>query len=68
MNEIKSCPFCGNKPGTIYQYVKRVNGRKIKCCYFLHRCKNNVLVMTGNVTTEEEAIKIWNKRAPLELI
>ena len=62
MNEIKNCPFCGNKAILRKRRPDHImNGKSFVCCV---ECK----AKTGYYDTEEEAIKIWNRRANIDNI
>ena len=55
-NNIKNCPFCGAKAITRKRRPDHImNGKSFVCCT---ECK----AKTGYYNSEEEAIKVWNKR------
>ena len=53
MDEIKNCPFCGNKP-KIY--------RSVFSEYYRIRCENGCGAETAPFFIKDEAIKAWNAR------
>ena len=61
MNELKPCPFCGGTNIKLYSFESTdLHG-------FIHVCQYKgdgmVKVESRLFDTEEEAIKVWNRRA-----
>lgn len=54
-NDLKFCPFCGGKAKTVMLMTDYGTWNIVRCT----QCRAS----TGEVLTEEEAIKAWNRRA-----
>lgn len=62
MEELKPCPFCGDKASL----RKTATGRNRSGYVYYISCGNlncPVCVYTCNRDTENEAVEIWNRRA-----
>ena len=56
MNELKPCPFCGDKPHMFN------TGRAFPRKYFRVICKHNCCMQSKLYGKEADAVKMWNKR------
>lgn len=60
MEELKKCPFCGREAVVIKTLCLENN---FEGYHVFHNCKVFGTVQTDTFDSEEEAIKVWNRRA-----
>jgi hypothetical protein len=60
---IKPCPFCGG-PGTVKDYGDVAPGEEADIWLFAGCAECDIWMPQYQCTTPEQAVAVWNRRAP----
>ena len=64
--ELRRCPFCGGEAEVVPHLYYSIKTEREECDSFHVECKNCQSQGYAFWGTEEQAIKAWNRRKPLE--
>jgi len=65
--ELKNCPWCGEKPVYIFQQQSKEvepHSFSLKCLF--ERCRANPLISSGKGYTKAQVTRVWNSYLDLE--